>query len=143
MTQQRACDRWRQEFNHVRPHEALGGKTPAELYKPTTRRSLQIAPYPYPIEWPTRRVKKNGCIRIENEDYFIGAAFVGLYIAFEPLAGISHRLWLCDVDLGKVELAPPITTIELAALNMRSKAGAHLHKTQSKRDENRENKKSA
>ena len=32
LLQQRACDRWRQEFNHVRPHDALGGKTPAAVY---------------------------------------------------------------------------------------------------------------
>ena len=28
-SQQRVLDRWRQEFNHVRPHDALDGKTPA------------------------------------------------------------------------------------------------------------------
>jgi len=31
--QQRLLDRWRQEFNRVRPHQALGGRTPAEVYK--------------------------------------------------------------------------------------------------------------
>jgi len=30
--QQRDCDRWLVDFNNVRPHEALGGKTPAEVY---------------------------------------------------------------------------------------------------------------
>jgi transposase InsO family protein len=29
--EQRRLERWRQEFNHVRPHQALGGKTPAEV----------------------------------------------------------------------------------------------------------------
>jgi len=35
--QQRDCDRWLVDFNNVRPHEALGGKTPAEVYKPSHR----------------------------------------------------------------------------------------------------------
>src|SRR5229473_1257757 len=30
--QQRALDRFRQEYNEVRPHEALGMRTPAEVY---------------------------------------------------------------------------------------------------------------
>ena len=34
MVQQRDCDRWLIDFNNVRPHEALGGKTPAEVYRP-------------------------------------------------------------------------------------------------------------
>jgi putative transposase len=29
--QQRALEKWRQEFNHVRSHDALDGKTPAEV----------------------------------------------------------------------------------------------------------------
>jgi transposase InsO family protein len=29
--QQEACDEWRVEFNHVRPHEALAMQTPADV----------------------------------------------------------------------------------------------------------------
>jgi hypothetical protein len=28
------------DFNEVRPHDALGGKTPAEVYRDSERRSL-------------------------------------------------------------------------------------------------------
>jgi putative transposase len=38
--QQQLLDRWRQEFNHVRPHQALGGKTPGDVYKVVHRRKL-------------------------------------------------------------------------------------------------------
>jgi putative transposase len=41
--QQLACDEWRVEFNHVRPHEALDLKTPAEVYRPSPRRPDDIA----------------------------------------------------------------------------------------------------
>jgi hypothetical protein len=40
--QQASCDAWRVEFNHVRPHEALGMKTPAELYRPSPRRPGRV-----------------------------------------------------------------------------------------------------
>src|SRR5207344_860693 len=36
-TQQRAFDRFQQEYNHVRPHEALGQAVPASLYRPSLR----------------------------------------------------------------------------------------------------------
>jgi len=38
VAQQRACDDWLTTFNHVRPHEALQQRTPAEVYRVSTRR---------------------------------------------------------------------------------------------------------
>lgn len=58
-SQQRACDRWRQEFNHVRPHEALHGKTPAELYRSSPTKLKPRAPV-YPAAWTVRRVSSSG-----------------------------------------------------------------------------------
>ena len=33
--QQRRFERWRHEFNHERPHESLGMRTPASVYQPS------------------------------------------------------------------------------------------------------------
>src|SRR4051812_13240358 len=44
MAQQRAFDRFRREYNDERPHEALGMRRPASLYRPSARR------YPRPLE---------------------------------------------------------------------------------------------
>jgi hypothetical protein len=38
IAQQARFDEWRREFNEVRPHEALGQKTPASYYEPSARR---------------------------------------------------------------------------------------------------------
>jgi transposase InsO family protein len=35
--QQRALDRFREEYNQVRPHEALQMQTPAAVYEPSRR----------------------------------------------------------------------------------------------------------
>jgi transposase InsO family protein len=35
--QQAAVDAWVHQFNHVRPHQALGLRTPAEVYRPSER----------------------------------------------------------------------------------------------------------
>ncbi|NIM21254.1 MAG: DDE-type integrase/transposase/recombinase, partial [Candidatus Latescibacteria bacterium] len=42
--QQRAFDRFREEYNEIRPHEALGQEVPASHYRPSNR--------PYPRELP-------------------------------------------------------------------------------------------
>lgn len=112
--QQRACDRWRQIFNHVRPHAALGNKTPAEAYwgrTPTKKRraskrtKLLARPPFYPLGWVKRTVSRNGSIRLAGADYFISTAIGDFHVGLEPLDGLLHRIWFYELDLGEIELA--------------------------------------
>jgi len=103
--QQRACDRWRQEFNHVRPHEALGDKVPADLYQVSQRRARKTT-HLYPPSWFVRTVTTDGAIYIKRVQVKPGRALAGQQVALEPLGGLQHRLWYRDLDLGLVELAP-------------------------------------
>lgn len=113
LAEQRACDRWRQEFNHVRPHEALGGKTPAELYKRSDRTPVRTT-YLYAPGWLVRTVKENGALRISGVQVHAGKALVRERVALEPLGGGTHRLWFRDLDLGVVELPVPNAVIDSA-----------------------------
>ncbi len=62
--QQRRFDAFRQEFNHERPHEALGQQTPAAHYTPSARPFPEkLAPLEYPAHFERRYVSANGCIR--------------------------------------------------------------------------------
>ena len=114
--QQRAADRWRQTFNHVRPHEALGGKTPAEVYSSSPAK-IRVKPAIYPSHWTIRRVSPNGAIKVAQEHYFVTSAVRGFDIALEPLGGVRHRAWFYDVDLGELEVVDlrPRTLALLAA----------------------------
>ena len=103
---QRALDRWRQEFNHVRPHEALGGKTPADFYKPRVRRQMRAQRFVYPPHWITRNVRCRGLIAIYGEEVTIGRALIGHSIGLEPLDGVSFRIWFGETDLGTLNLPP-------------------------------------
>jgi transposase InsO family protein len=76
--QQRKFDRFRQEYNEVRPHEALGQETPASRYRPSPR------PYPERLEEPhydpelaVRRVRTNGEIRWAGDLIFVSETLVG------------------------------------------------------------------
>jgi putative transposase len=104
--QQRALDRWRQEFNHVRPHQALGGKTPAEVYKVTEKRRPK--PYAYPRHHLVRKVLPSGKLCFGGESYLLGAPFAGLRIGIEAVDSMHVRAWLHDLDLGLIETLPEV-----------------------------------
>ncbi len=103
--QQLACDKWRHEFNHVRPHDAIGGRTPAEVYTKSTRKMCSRVAL-YPDGWSTRTVARNGCANIGRADYFVSQSVSGHRIAFEPIGGFRHRVWFYELDLGVIEIAP-------------------------------------
>jgi putative transposase len=114
--EQRACDRWRQEFNHVRPHEALKGKTPAEVYKRSEIKHTTPLPYFYPVGWIVRNASKYiGTISIDDEKYRTSRALAGYPVALEPLGGLKHRLWFRNVNLGELELCPRNEVIDEVA----------------------------
>lgn len=104
--QQVILDKWRQEFNHVRPHDALDGKTPAEIYKPSERRPVTPVPHPYPQHFVVKRVCRNGVIWYDGDHYFVGAGFGGHRIGLEPLDELTWRIWFAHVDCGTIELVP-------------------------------------
>jgi transposase InsO family protein len=114
--QQRACDRWRQEFNHVRPHDALQGKTPAEIYRSSPTKVKPRVPV-YPAVWNARRVSKSGQINVGKQALFISVALANQTIALEFLAGLLWRVWFHKQDLGTIELVAhdlPIPSRRLA-----------------------------
>lgn len=80
--QQRRFNAFRLEFNHVRPHQALGQDTPASRVQKYRR------PYPerlpkieYPASFETRYVHSNGCIKWKGEAVFVGEVLVGEWVA--------------------------------------------------------------
>jgi transposase InsO family protein len=104
--QQRQCDRWMLDFNHVRPHDALGGKTPAELYRNSTRRSLSPLLPTYPADWLTRRANKAGYVRINGDQVFVATALARQLIGLRQESEWRWSARFFDVDLGAIEILP-------------------------------------
>jgi transposase InsO family protein len=99
--QQRRFDTFRAEFNHERPHEALGQRPPATEYAPSPR--------PYPerlpaLEYPThavlRPVRGNGAIKWRGHDIFISQAVAGELIALTEVLDDCWRVAFGPVTLG-------------------------------------------
>jgi putative transposase len=107
--QQRELDRWRQEFNHVRPHDALGGKTPAEVYRPTEKRKPVERPFAYGPTKRVVRVHSQGTFAWCGSHYFLGSALRRQHVGVEAVDVLHVRVWLRDIDLGIVEIAPAVS----------------------------------
>jgi transposase InsO family protein len=104
--QQRAMERFRQEYNQVRPHEALAMQTPAAAYQPSGRSFPTRLPEPeYPDDMEVRQVKHQGLFRWKKQDVFLSEVLwsesVGLlpvddrwytiYFAQFPIASFDSR----------------------------------------------------
>lgn len=121
--QQRALDRWRQQFNSVRPHEALQGKTPAEVYKPTERRKVIARDFAYPSHLLVTRVHRSGSFAWQGAAYDLGIPFREMKVGLEQVDPMHVRVWFRDQDLGLVEVVPHASaaTYEEASRSIRSK----------------------
>lgn len=104
--QQRMCDRWRVDFNEVRPHDALGGKTPAEVYRDSERRCLTPVVPKYPPEWQERRVSKSGTVSVNDDAVLVSSALAGQVVGLKQEGLLRWRVRFFDHDLGTLEIAP-------------------------------------
>lgn len=70
--QQQALDRFREEYNRVRPHEGLQMQTPAAVYQPSPREFPVQVPEPeYPEMMLVRSVRRKGHFRWKKQDVFL------------------------------------------------------------------------
>jgi len=124
--QQRRTDRWVSCYNGVRPHEALGQRTPAECYRKGRpyrwTNQLQLS---YPKGWKGRSVRSNGQIRWQGRLRFVGEAFVGMKVGLKPAEMGKHIVYLARVPLGELRASD--------AGGLRPSAYAHKHPTKGRK----------
>ncbi|MNO96537.1 Integrase core domain protein [compost metagenome] len=102
--QQIAFERFREDYNTQRPHEALGMQVPAACYTPSLR------PYPthlpdidYPADMKTRRVRGNGEIKWQGCLIFLSEALIGEWVALREVDTDTWELYFSDYKLGRLE----------------------------------------
>jgi len=102
--QQRAFERFRREYNNERPHRALAGQRPAELYRPSPRSlPAKLPQMSYPDEFAVRKVRHEGHIRWRGAEVFVSKTLVGEPVGLQEL---DHDLWLVyfgPLDLGVLD----------------------------------------
>jgi transposase InsO family protein len=103
--QQRKFDRFREEFNQERPHEALAMKRPGEVYQPSPRTMPQrISPYDYPSHYLVRRVSRAGTIRVFHNQIFVSNTLQEDYVGLEEVDDGVYDLFYCFYLIGRYEL---------------------------------------
>ena len=106
--QQRRTDRWRHDYNHHRPHEALDQKYPALGYARSKRRCPQSWPaLEYPKSFGVRRVRSHGDIQWRGQLRFIGRAFVGQIVGLKPLSSHHWAVRLGALLIGELHAKDP------------------------------------
>ena len=99
--QQRRFDRFRQEFNAERPHEALGQTPPAQHYAPSARRyPARLEDPAYPVAYQLRRVRSQGEIKWQGELSYISAALSGEVIGLLENDQGDTQVYFGPVALG-------------------------------------------
>jgi transposase InsO family protein len=84
--QQRAMERFRYDYNQVRPHEALGMQTPAAVYEPSAQSFPERLPEPeYPDPMQVLHVKSQGQFRWKKQDVFLSEVLWGEPIGLLPV----------------------------------------------------------
>ena len=103
--QQRKFDGFREEFNQVRPHEAIGMKRPGEVYKPSERAMpMRIDRYDYPAHYLVRRVSRSGTIRVFHNQIFVSNTLHEDYVGLEEVDDGVYDLFFCFYHIGRYEL---------------------------------------
>jgi putative transposase len=102
--QQRRFGAFREEFNHERPHEALGGRTPSMLWTPSLRPLPESLASPeYAGHFEVRRVTSNGVIKFRNDWLFLSETLEGESVALEEIDDGIWSVWFYRLLLGRYD----------------------------------------
>jgi transposase InsO family protein len=100
LQQQARFDEFIDVYNNDRPHQALGGRYPAEVYTPSSREYHHPQVLEYPFHDRTIRVTGCGRICIGRRKINLSTVFAGQYIGIRE---VSDSIWLVsfmDYDIG-------------------------------------------
>ncbi len=100
--QRKALEKWRQIYNTIRPHDAIGLRPPHSKYRPKPKALPQLRAPKYPPGWKTYTVKTQGHIQLKHRVHGIGRAFGGLPIGLEPISATAYRIHFGSLSLGEL-----------------------------------------
>jgi len=104
-------DHYRWEHNHVRPHEALGMKTPATVWRPSPKR---YDPHPPRWEYPSgayvRKVDSSGKVKLQGRNWNISQALAGEWVQVVA-TGKRWMVFYCTTLVREIDPAIQRSTI--------------------------------
>ncbi len=102
--QQRKFDRFVQEYNEVRPHEALGQRPPARRYRASGRAyPCQLQEPEYPGHYELRRVMGHGSISWRCDVVYVSASLRGETVGLVEVDDGVWRVYFGQMELGIID----------------------------------------
>jgi transposase InsO family protein len=104
--QQAEFDRFVHEFNHERPHEAIGMLTPADVYSKSGRVYKNICKASYAMVTTTRNIRTNGCVKWRGKEIFISEMLAGERLGLVPVCCDKPELfdvYYSTLKIGRLE----------------------------------------
>jgi putative transposase len=102
--QQAAFDHFRDEYNTIRPHEALGQQPPATHYGASPRPfPSRIRPPEYPDADLVKRVRPNGTIRWRGTEIYLAVPLVGRPVGLTEQADGRWEVAFGSLMLGTLD----------------------------------------
>jgi transposase InsO family protein len=102
--QQAAFDRFQQEYNHERPHEALADQTPASCYtascRPMPRRVPELE---YADDVVVRRISQQGSLKMHGERTFVSEIFAYQWLGLRALDERYFQVLYGPVAIGYLD----------------------------------------
>jgi len=83
--QQKCFDSFRCYYNQIRPHQALDGLTPADIYRPSTQPYHPPSRFQYPAHFLLRKVSSSGTIKLDNIPIFLTTTLSHEFVALEEI----------------------------------------------------------
>ena len=104
--QQVRFDRFRDEYNQVRPHEALAQRPPAALFARSAREYPERVPDPeYPLYWERRRVRRDGSLKFQGRQPHLSEALAGEAVGLVEVEEELWQIWFCDYKVAVLDAA--------------------------------------
>jgi transposase InsO family protein len=106
---QRDFDLFRDRYNLVRPHEALGMDPPAQHYQPSALVFPEVlAPVEYDHGQIVRKVQEGGMISFKNHAFRVGNALRGFPVRLCPTDEDGRfDVFFCTTRIHQIDLAHP------------------------------------
>lgn len=104
--QQKRFLAFQREYNEIRPHEALGQKPPASVYRPSVRTFPKKLPEAeYPTHYEVRQVSTGGIFSWHKKLIFISQSLVGERIGLVEVDDGLWRVYFAGLELGILDEA--------------------------------------
>jgi transposase InsO family protein len=100
LQQQGRFDDFLEGYNNDRPHQALGGRYPGEVYTRSAREFLYPGVPEYPFHDRTVKVTQCGRICIGRRKINLSTVFAGQYVGLREIADEVWLVSFMDYDLG-------------------------------------------